>query len=131
MQTLKSVFGLIRVLVPVLYWGGLFYYFFDVAGSVEDAKEIGLYPTLLGLGILGLLFCIPLTLKIVRLVAGPRPPRSGGGSTRDDDDDGFDADAAIARYMAERSTETVPTAPPSPSRREGPGKRPGFGRRTR
>ena len=60
MQSLKSVFGVIGALFPVVYCAGLFYYFFGVAGSVEEAKEIGLAPTLLGLGAVGLLFCIPL-----------------------------------------------------------------------
>jgi hypothetical protein len=133
--TLKSVFGVIRALAPVLYCGGLLYYFFGVGGSVENAKEIGLYPTLMGLGIVGLLFCIPLTLKIVRLISGPRSPGSGGhpGGPARDDNDGFDADAAIARYMAERSAEIVPNPPPLSSKHGGggPARRPGFGRKVR
>ena len=137
MQTLKSVFSLIGALAPVLYCGGLIYYFLDISGSVQEAKMNGLGPILLGLGTVGLLFCIPVVLKIVRIFSGPRSPRSGGsgGPNRSarDDDDGFDADAAIARYMAERSAEILPNSPALSSRREGdgPARRPGFGRKTK
>ena len=134
MQTLKSVFGVMRVLVPVLYCGGLLYYYLDVSGSVEEAKQTGLGPTLLGLGVAGLLFCIPLILKLVRLFAGPRSPGSGGRADEPGDDEGgFDADAAIARYMAQRSAETDPNAPiVSPARGgDGQARRSGFGRRGR
>jgi hypothetical protein len=72
----KSVFGVIAALVPVLYCGGLLYYFLDNTGSVEDATAIGLGPTLLGLGAIGLIFCIPLIVKAVRLFSGPRSPES-------------------------------------------------------
>jgi hypothetical protein len=72
MRTLNSAFGVIRALVPVLYCGGLIYYFLDYSGSVQDAETIGLGPTLLGLGAVGLLFCIPLIFKIVRIFAEPR-----------------------------------------------------------
>jgi hypothetical protein len=130
-EALKSVFGVVRVSVPVLYFGGLLYYFFDVGGSVQGVKEIGLGPTMVGLGAVTLLFCIPLVIKLVRIFAGPRSPGSGGGSTGDDDD-GFDADAVVARYMARQSAEaaTKPSsARPAPGG-GGPVKRPGFGRRT-
>jgi len=129
-RTLKSVFGLIAALVPIVYCGYLLFYFLHVGGSIQGAKEIGLGPTLLGLGIVGLLFCIPLIIKIVRIVAGPRSPGSGGDApTRDD---GFDPDAAIARYMARRSAEAAPDAPAvRPAQGGGPAKRPGFGRKIR
>ena len=42
-----------------------------------SVEEIGLGPTVLGLAVVGLLFCIPLILKIMRLFA--RPPSSGAG----------------------------------------------------
>ena len=136
MRNLKSVFGVIAALVPVLYWGGLFYYFLDVGGSVQEAETIGLGPTLLGLGVVGLLFCIPLVVKIVRIFAGPRSPGSGGRGGPDasthDGDGGFDADAVVARYMARRSAEAAPGSAAAPPAREGgPARRPGFGRKTR
>ena len=135
MRNLKSVFGLIKALGPVLYCGSLLYYFLDVAGSVQEAETIGLGPTLLGLAAVGLLFCIPLIVKIVRIFAGPRSPGSGGrggpdGSTHDSE---FDADAAVARYMARRSPEAAPSSPAAPPAHEGggPARRQSFGRKIR
>jgi len=128
MRTFKSVFGVIGLLVPVLYCGGLLYYFLDLSGSVHEAWSIGLGPTVLGLGTVGLLFCIPLLMKLVRVSARPGSPGSGGsaGPARDDES-GFDADAAIARYMAQRSAEGI-HAPLAHSAGR-PAGRPGFGRR--
>lgn len=126
---LKSIFGVAGALLPVLYCGGLLYYFRDLSGSVRQATEIGLGPTVLGLGAVGLLFCIPLILKVMRIFARPRPP--GSGPSPDDDEDGFDADAAIARYMAQRSSEVVADGGGLPPARPigGQAGRPGFGRR--
>ena len=45
MQSLKSVFGVIGALVPILYCGGLLYYFLDLSGSVHEAQTLGLGPT--------------------------------------------------------------------------------------
>ena len=135
MRTLKSVFGVIGAVVPVLYCGGLLYYFLDLSGSVQEAEQDGLGPTLLGLGIVGLLFCIPLIVKIVRIFAGPRSPGSGGrgGPDASTHDGEFDADAAVARYMARRSAEAAPGSPAAPPAHErgGPARRPGFGRKIR
>ena len=137
MRTLKSVFGVIGALVPILYCGGLLYYFLDLSGSVQEAEQDGLGPTLLGLGIVGLLFCIPLIVKIVRIFAGPRSPGSGGRGGPDasthDGEGGFDADAAVARYMARRSAEAAARSPAAPPAHEGggPARRPGFGRKIR
>jgi len=132
-EKFKSIFGVIKALGPVLYCGYLAYYFFDVGGSVEGVEDVGLGPTVLGLGIVGLLFCIPLLFKIVKLISGPRSPGSGGDPEKDDDKGGFDADAAIARYMASRSAVGNSNAPiVSSTRSAGGSARPlGFGRRTR
>ena len=128
-QTLKSAFGLIRAILPVLYCGGLIVYFLDF-GSWQDIMDIGLGPTVLGLGLVGLLFCIPLILKIVRIFARPRSP--GSGPDKPDDESGFDADAAIARYLAQRSAEAgpSPSAAPRAQQNRGPAKRASFGRKT-
>jgi len=133
MRNFKSAFGLMGALLPILYCGYLLYYFFDLSGSVEEVKTNGLGPTVLGLGIVGLLFCIPLIFKLVRLFAGPRSPGSGRGpdAPAGDDKDGFDADAAIARYMAQRSAEDSPNAPIASPARGGSARPSGFGRRTR
>ena len=134
MRTLKPAFGVIGALMPVLYCGSLLYYFFDVSGSVEGAQELGLGPTLIGLGAGGMLFCIPLIIKLMRIFRAPPAPGSGGrpDAPTDDTDNGFDADAAIARYMAQRSAEGAPA--PSPAARPaqgGGGPARGFGRRVR
>jgi len=142
--TLKNAFGLIRALVPIIYCGSLLYYFLDIGGSVEGVETIGLGPTVLGLGVVGLLFCIPLIIKIMRILSGPRLPGSGGGRdpSPSDDESGADADAAIARYKARQSAPAVSNAPPnapivsparpivSPAHKSGgPAVRSGFGRR--
>lgn len=134
MDTFKTAVGLIRALFPVIYFSGLLFYFLDVSGgSIDQAWAIGLGPTILGLGVVGLLFSIPLGIKIARILNGPRTPGSGGGPDRSapDDDDGFDADAVVARYLAQRPAETVPSSSaPRPTPKGGGPTRPtGFGRR--
>ena len=124
MRTLKSRFGVIGALVPIFYCGSLIYYFLDLSGSMQEAGEDGLSPTQLGLGVVSLLFAIPLMMKVVRIFTRPR---SGPDAPTDDDKSGFDADAAIARYLAQRSTD-APIV--SPGRGE-PARPSGFGRRTR
>ena len=127
---------MIRALLPIVYFTGLLVDLLDVSGgSIHQAWTIGLGPTILGLGFIGLLFCIPLALRIVRILNGLRASGSGGGSGRSaaDDDDGFDADAAVARYLAQRSAEAAPTSPaprPAPKYAE-PARPTGFGRRIR
>jgi hypothetical protein len=138
-QTFKSVFGVARALGPVLYCGYLAYYFFDAGGSVQGIQDIGLGPTVLGLGAVGLLFCIPLVMKIVRMFRTPRAPGSGGSAPThdgDDDDGGAAADAAIARYMARKAKEDASAKPstntvsPRPVQQSsGPARRPSFGRK--
>jgi len=117
-RALKSVFVVIGALVPILYCARLLYYFLDLSGSVQEAESMGLGPTVLGLGTVGLLFCIPLTMKIIRIFAGRRSPGSGGrggpDAPRHDGKDEFDADAMIARYMARRSAEDAPCSPAAP-----------------
>lgn len=127
MRSLKSGLGVAGALVPVLYCGALLYYFLDISGSLHGAKEIGLSPTLLGLAVVGLLFCIPLITKIFRILAPPPSPGSDAGSH--DDEGGFDADAAIARYVAQRSVAGSPAAPLA-RKGGGPGRRASFGRKS-
>jgi hypothetical protein len=137
LRMLKSVFGVIGALVPIIYCGYLLYYFVDLTGSPQEAEMNGLGPTLLGLGIVALLFCIVLIVKIVRMFAGPRSPgwggRGGPDASTDDSAGGFDADAAVARYMARRSAEAAagPGAAPPARERGGPAGRVNFGRKIR
>jgi hypothetical protein len=131
MRTYKTIFGVAGALVPIGYCGYLLYYFWGVSGSVHEAEEIGLAPTLLGLGVVALLFCIPLVFKIRRLFGGPRSPRSGGSAPEDDDDDGgAAADAIVARYLAQRSAQAAAAPPARPAlQSSGPARRPSFGRK--
>lgn len=109
----KGAFSFIGMLLPVLYFGGFLYYFSGVGGgTLQGAVDMGLGPTMLGLATLGLLFSIkPLWLILrftIGLVAGRPAPGTRGGSSgpRDDggagESSGFDADDAIARYLARR-----------------------------
>jgi hypothetical protein len=137
MQTVKSVFGVTRALLPVLYCGGLVFYFMRAGGgSFESANMIGLGPTIVGLAAVGFLLCIPLILRVGKLFNGPPAAGSGPHPKDDDDDAGFDADAAIARYMASKRAEESVTGPPvsRPAPRPasnggGPARPTGFGRR--
>lgn len=126
MRTFKSVVIVIGALMAVLYCGTLLYYFLDISGSLRGTKTIGLAPTLLGLGLVGLVFCFPLVLKIARIFA--RAPESGPGAPAGDD--GFDADAAIARYMADRPAQARPATATPAFKGGGPARRSAFGRRT-
>lgn len=138
MRSLKSVFGVFGALMPIIYCGSLVYYFLDLSGSMDEAVTNGLGPTVLGLGAVGLLFCIPLMVKVVRIFNKPRSPGSPGPGGADaptrDGDDGFDADAALARYMARQSQQASPGPSAAPLAPEGgaPANRNGsFGRRIR
>jgi hypothetical protein len=122
----------IRTIVPVLYCGGLLVYFIHVGGSVDGAISIGLGPTLLGLSAVGLLFSIPLIVAIFRISRGTRPPGSDRRGWPHDGGDGFDADAVIARYLADGPTQAAASPPaPSPSSAGDAAKRTVFGRRSR
>ncbi len=141
MRTMKSTLGLIGAAIPVLYCGGLVIYFAGVNRSFGGMLGRELGPTMVGLGVIGLLFLIPLVLKIRRLVSPPAPPAppgagsgGGGGGPVDrapqDQPSDFDPDAAIARYMAKRSSG--PNGPASPfAAHEGgrPAGPTGFGRK--
>ena len=131
----KPIFGVVGALAAVLYCGRLLYYFLDVSGSVEEAQRDGLGPTLLGLGTIGLVLFVVLMVRIVRFFAALPPTgsgkRGGPGASMHEDDGEFDADAAVARYMARRSAEAASGSPAAPSapERGGPARRQGFGRK--
>jgi len=131
-RTTKSIFSLIGLAIPVLYCGGLLLYFNSVRTSFGGLLDGALGPTMLGLGAIGLLFLIPLVLKILRLFGGKGTPGAGGGGRADeapkDEPGDFDPDAAIARYLAKRSSD--PRDPASPLGSGNPvGQARGFGRR--
>lgn len=130
----NPAFRAISMIFPALYFGGLFYYFFHMSGSIQGAEDMGLGPTLLGLAVVGLVFSIPLLYGIVRfiLTRRHRPGAHGGPHEPDDGESGFDADAVIARYLARKSAEEAASKPDSsPTRGDGASKPAGFGRRKR
>ena len=138
MQPIKSVFGLVMAAIPVVYCLGFLLYFNSVRTSFGGLLDGALGPTIVGLGVIGLLFLIPLVLRIRKLVAPPAAPAApASGSTpraeeapREERSD-FDPDAAIARYLAKQSSSAGgPGSPPFPNAGGGPA-RPtaGFGRR--
>lgn len=134
MRTMKSVFGLVGAAVPVLYCGGLLIYFAGVERWTGVPVGDGLNPTMFGLGAIGLLFLIPLVLKILRFAGRPGAPGSGSGGRADESAQGersdFDPDAAIARYLAQRSSGAPnPASPPAPHEGGRPVRQTGFGRR--
>ena len=132
MRTVTSIFGLVGAAIPVFYCGGLLLYFAGVRNAFGGWLDGALKPTMVGLGVIGLLFLIPLVLRIRRLVAPTAPPRSGGGrageAPRDERSD-FDPEAAIARYLARQSSGARDSLPPAPRAGGGRGGQAGFGRR--
>ena len=135
--SIGGVLGIIGGLIPLAYIGWLLWYFMGVGGnSAEGIAMIGLGPTVMGLTVVGLLFALPLIIKLLRVVSGTnRIPgsRSDEAGELSSETQGFDADAAFANSM--RGRDTAPPPPIAPDAVEGdlrpftprPG---GFGRKT-
>jgi hypothetical protein len=132
MQSMKTGFGIIGALVPVAYCGGLLFYFLKLGGSAEGVVGIGLGPTVIGLGGVGLLLCIPLLLRVMRAVGDSSSAKSArrrgadgeaGADAAAAEDGDFDAAAALARYMAKKASGLIDVPPDEPS------VRPSFGRK--
>jgi hypothetical protein len=114
MGTISPALGIVRALIPVLFCGGFLVYFAGVERWTGVPVGNALTPTIFGLGILTFLFAIPLILRIARLL-GPPPPRRPGPRPSEDSlaarRSDFDADAAIARYLARREAGSPPSPP--------------------
>lgn len=134
MRMIKSIFGLVAAAIPVLYCAGTLLHFSRVRTSSAGMLDSALGPTMLGLGALGLLFLIPLVLRIRRLVALPAAPGSGGGrrpgQAAPDEGSDFDPDAAIARYLAQRPPGAPDLASPPAHASGRPVRQAAFGRRS-
>ncbi len=109
MQTsLGNVLRVIGGLIPIIYIGWLLRHFVGVGGgTAEGVAGIGLGPTVIGLSIVGLLFAMPLIIKLLR--ATTRVNRVPGADLNAKLKPGevlvepaFDADAAFANYMRNR-----------------------------
>ncbi|HYD12414.1 MAG TPA: hypothetical protein VEC11_06175 [Allosphingosinicella sp.] len=116
MKTAKSWFGLVGALIPILFFGGLFLYFTSVNNASYGLLDGALGPTRIGLGALTILFAL-LFLWRLKTAATPPPPRAGLSATDgaiEEPKSDFDADAAMARYLARRGAGTaVPPGAPS------------------
>jgi hypothetical protein len=131
---MKSVVAFVGSFVPVIYCGYLVYYFVDLSDwSVQQLEDNQLGPTVLGLTIVGLLFCIPVFIKIALIIAELRKPRLGGGAggSSPGGGDTFDADAVVARYLAQKQAEAPAGMPASSGFEDGTARRSSFGRRTK
>ena len=132
MRTVRNIFGLVGAAIPVIYCGGLLIYFANVQGFTGVPVGDALNPTMLGLGAVGLLFLVPLVLKILRLVREAGAPPSGGGRVDglppQSEHSDFDPDAAIARYLANRPPDGHGAPPPLGPARP-PAKLGAFGRK--
>ncbi len=123
-------------LLPALYFGGFLWYFSGVGGNnIAGIVDIGLGPTVAGIGVLVVLMSIKPIVDVLRFLlradwVTSRNERLGSGSAATMASDGdFDADAAFARYMAGRSTAAEANAPPPIDLAPPPPPRPGFGRK--
>ncbi|MCW4463699.1 hypothetical protein OK349_18490 [Sphingomonas sp. BT-65] len=122
-MSLKTLWGLIAGLVPVVWFGGLAIHFYRVNEAMGGFASRELMPTIVGLGGLGLLFTIPILIQLVRLVSGSatkpkelKAPVAADDAAASD----FDADAVIARYLekkaaGEASFEVPDNAAPRPT----------------
>jgi hypothetical protein len=128
----------IGMLLPLLYFGGFLYYFSRVGGgSLQGVIDIGLGPTMFGLGLLGLVFAIKPLYLLFRFViglttgagTGQRNSAAGGATNVEGAASDFDAEDAIARYLRNRGAEPAPVADPVIADPAGPPPRPSFGRK--
>ena len=115
--SLGKVLGVIGGLIPIVYIGWLLRHFIGVGGdSAQGVAGIGLGPTVIGLSIVGLLFALPLIIKLLRVATGVnRVPGASLKPGEVSDAPAFDADAAFANYMRKRDAEGegAPAADPS------------------
>jgi hypothetical protein len=112
-KSLGKVLGVIAGLIPLVWIGWLLYHFVGVGGgTAEGVAGIGLGPTVIGLSVVGLLFALPLIIKLLRATTGV--DRVPGVSVEAKLKPGevvvepeFDPDAAFANYMRKREAGVV------------------------
>lgn len=103
-----KLLGVIGGLLPLVYIGFMLRHFVGVGGGTADGiVGIGLGPTVIGLSIVGLLFALPLIIKLLRATTGVNKVtgadlKPGEIST----EPAFDADAALANYMRSRNASS-------------------------
>ena len=112
-KSLGKVLGVIAGLIPLVWIGWLLYHFVGVGGgTAEGVAGIGLGPTVIGLSIVGLLFALPLIIKLLRATTGVNrvPGASFDAKLKPGEvvvEPEFDADAAFASYMRKREAGVV------------------------
>ena len=100
-------------LIPLVWIGWLLYHFVGVSGgTAQGVASIGLGPTVIGLSIVGLLFALPLIIKLLRAATGVNrvPGASFDAKLKPGEvvvEPEFDADAAFASYMRKREAGVV------------------------
>ena len=99
-----KMLGVIGGLLPLVYIGFMLRHFVGVGGgTAEGIVGIGLGPTVIGLSTVGLLFALPLIIKLLRTTTRVnRVPGADLTPGAVSDEPGFDADAAFANYMRKR-----------------------------
>ncbi|HEV7340912.1 MAG TPA: hypothetical protein VGN68_04700 [Sphingopyxis sp.] len=138
--SLGKVLGIIGGLIPLVWIGWLLYHFVGVGGgTAEGVAGIGLGPTVIGLSLVGLLFALPLIIKLLRAATGVNrvPGASFDAKLKPGEvvvEPEFDADAAFASYMRKREAGVVGDVTVDPADHKPPAPfapRPaGFGRKT-
>lgn len=126
-MSVKTLWGLIAGLVPVVWFGGLAIHFHRVNEALGGFASRELMPTIVGLGGLGLLFSIPILIKLVRLASGATSGLKGPKASAAADDappSDFDPDAVIARYLERKAAGEATFEIPDPAV-----SRPVFGRK--
>jgi hypothetical protein len=136
--SLGKILGVIGALIPIIYIGFMLRHFVGAGGgTAEGVAGIGLGPTVIGLSIVGLLFALPLIIKLLRATTGVnRVPGASFDAKLNpgevSDTPAFDADAAFANYMRNRDANAVVDAPgdmPDPSPPPFAPRPGGFGRK--
>jgi len=115
MRAARSWFGVVGSLIPVLFCGGLFLYLSNVNDSFGGLLDHAIWPTRMGLGALTILFALLFLWKLKTASTPPAPKAalSAADGVIEEGKSDFDADAAMARYLARRgsSPDNAPAAP--------------------
>ena len=115
---------LILSLLPLVYIGWLLFHFTSFDGWSDGMLAGGLGPTVLGLGAIGLILCVPLVAKLLKVLLVPGAAARTKPGADAAEAPAFDADAALARYMERKAAGQGVEVPPEPD-----APRPVFGRK--
>ena len=106
MRVMKNWIGLVAALMPVLFCGGLLLYFNQFRSATGGLFDSALGPTIFGIGAFFILFLVLFLLKLWKLL-GPPPARPAAlaAAALEAEKSDFDADAALARYLARHAED--------------------------